>query len=170
MALQSATNCVCGSTHIPGQGQGEGWPLNLPNPARIGLYFRNFWGIVEDSAYVLVYNDPSISRDESWIGLELWNRHPEGPGSSTDWAKRIHAWNMCKGKIATLNQEVINAPANWMYMYRNRGTCFQRTDALIFSKPVIFGIWTDKYAINLLENRWWDRFGGKRVNFRWWAD
>ena len=70
MALQSSSLCVCGSTYIPGQGQNSPWPLNIPDPARIGIAFRNAYGGIEDSANVLVYTDPSISRDESWIGLE----------------------------------------------------------------------------------------------------
>jgi hypothetical protein len=114
----------------------------------------------EDVLRIDVVDDATqnLSRDEMIVGLAI-----ESP---VQWDKEIAAWNVCShSTVARVTQTAkATAPAT-MRIRRGVG----QTDAIVFRKPKLLGVWTDMFHLDTAEP-FWNLFGGKVVTFTWVRD
>jgi hypothetical protein len=187
----SAGNCICATSGVPGatqSGFSKGLqyvfshpgplPLNVPGSPFtywvVGFYFTDSLGAREDTARMLIYDyRGGLPRDQMWVGLRLLDDsrpvQQGGTGFHTAWGKEIIAWNLCKGRVASIHVEGKCTPGPhtpgcapvWMHLCRG---CDQ-TDTLVFNKPKTFGRWELMY--NLPFDVFWDLLGGYAILFDW---
>lgn len=138
-------------------------PLPTPPPGRnfliiaIALHVDNIWGATPTGDLLRLIVEPGaafgLGPNEMLVGL----------ASEVDWAKEIWAWNLCRGRIASVQQNGRNDVAS--YMLLNNGCNGAHT--IVFSKPQFFGVWADVNHLDL--SLFWTLFGGKRLTFTWVA-
>jgi hypothetical protein len=82
------------------------------------------------------------------------------------WEKEIFGWNVCQERaVTTVKQTKEGAPAVEMKIRRG----FAQTDAIVFRKPKVLGVWTDMFHLDTAEP-FWNFLGGKIVTFTWVQD
>lgn len=153
--------CVCLATGIPGTEQSLSTVDPLPplqpgrNDLPIAVYLdvntifgRRFSG---DALLLVVEPGLGIPRDEMVVGL----------ASRVRWAKEIYAWNLCRGKLASVHQSGPNTTPTYMLL---RQECYG-AHTIVFTKPQFWGVWAD--VANFDYRRFWDVFGGCKLTFTW---
>jgi hypothetical protein len=155
--------CICMATGIPGTTQSLSAvnPLPAPPPGRsfitigVSLFVSNIWGSTFSGDTLLLRVDPGaafgIGPGQMQVGL----------ASSVSWAKEIYAWNLCRGRLASVHQSGPNSTPSFMMLTRG---C-NGADTIIFTKPQFGGIWAD--VANFDFTLFWTVFGGRRLTFTW---
>jgi hypothetical protein len=158
--------CICMATGVPGtvQSLSGNNPLPAPPPG------RNFLTI----AVFLTVNTilgPRFSGDTLRLIVEPGAPFGIGPSemqvglaSTVTWAKEIYAWNLCRGKVASVSQSGPNTTPSFMLLTRG---C-NGADTIVFTKPQFLGIWAD--VANFDFTLFWTVFGGRRLTFTWLTD
>jgi hypothetical protein len=155
--------CICMATGIPGLTQS----LSSLNPLPAPLPGQNFILI----AVGLFFPWPPIISDVLRLVVEPGAPFGIGPSemlvslaSEVGWAKEIIAWNLCRGRLASVFQGGANSTPSFMRLQRG---C-DGTDTIVFRKPGFLGIW-DNIA-NFDFALFWTVFGGRRLTFTWIGD
>ena len=87
-----------------------------------------------------------------------------GLASEVQWAKEIFAWNLCEGKLASVQQNGPNSTPRFMLLTNE---C-HGADTIVFAKPQLGGVWGD--VANFEVTLFWTVFGGRRLTFTWKLD
>ena len=87
-----------------------------------------------------------------------------GLATTVSWAKEIYAWNLCRGKLASVHQDSANSVPSYMLLEQG---C-EGADTIIFTKPQFGGVWADVSNFDFIQ--FWSKFSGMRLTFTWIAD
>jgi hypothetical protein len=158
--------CICMATGIPGTTQSLSSvnPLPPPPPGT---------NVVTIAVALLVNNiaGPTFSGDTLRLTVEPGTPFGIGSGqmhvglaSAVNWAKEIYAWNLCRGRLATLHQPGPSTTPTFMTLTR---AC-DGADTIVFRKPQFGGVWAD--VGNFDFTLFWTVFGGRRLTFTWLTD
>lgn len=157
----SGNVCICLATSIPGTEQNlvsfSPLPLGIYTTT-IFLFVNNIFGRAFSGDTLKLTVEPGapfgIGPNEMKVGL----------ASRTNWAKEIYAWNLCKGKLASVHQSGPSGVANYMLLTRG---C-NGADTIVFTKPQFGGVWAD--VANVSGSGFWPVFEGRQLTFTWLTD
>ena len=163
---QSGHVCICMTTGIPGTTQSLSGvnPLPSPPPGQNSVTIAVFLSV--NTVFGRQFSGDSLR-----LVVEPGAQFGVGPGqmlvglaTTVNWAKEIYAWNLCRGKLASVHQSGPNTTPTFMLLTRG---C-DGADTIIFTKPQTFGVWAD--VGNFDFTLFWTVFGGRRLTFTWITD
>lgn len=163
---QSGHTCICMATGIPGTTQSLSGVNPLPSPpaGQTSITIAVF-------LFVSTIFGSKFSGDALRLVVEPGAGFGVGPGqmlvglaTTVNWAKEIYAWNLCRGKLASVHQSGPNTTPSFMLLTRG---C-DGADTIIFTKPQFGGVWAD--VANFDFTLFWTVFGGRRLTFTWITD
>jgi len=158
--------CICLATGIPGTTQSLSSvnPLPAPPPGTNVV-------IIAVALSVINVTGPTFSGDTLRLTVEPGAQFGIGSGqmqvglaSAVSWAKEIYAWNLCRGRLATLHQPGPSTTPTFMTLTRD---C-DGADTIVFRKPQFGGVWAD--VGNFDFTLFWTVFNGRRLTFTWLTD
>jgi hypothetical protein len=156
--------CLCAVANMPGTTLSLSGITTTPpagsTSVTIGVFLQidNVWGRVFSGDALRLIVEPGsafgITQSQMQVGL----------ASEVNWAKEIYAWNLCMGKIASVDQAGPNPVPSFMLLMQGCGGA----DTIVFTKPQFGGYWAD--VSNFEPSQFWPVFGGMRLTFTWVTD